>query len=54
MDSLKKEIDFEEASAPVARYETICTSLAAQTNEKMHVHEKKKVITLLDSRNNFI
>jgi len=32
-------IDYEEVSAPVARYETIRTLLAASVNEEMHVHQ---------------
>lgn len=32
-------IDFEEVFAPVARYETIRTLLAASANEEMHVHQ---------------
>lgn len=32
-------IDYEEVFAPVARYETIRTLLAASVNEEMHVHQ---------------
>ncbi|KAG7199893.1 hypothetical protein KM043_014339 [Ampulex compressa] len=32
-------IDYEEVFAPVARYETIRTLLAASTNKEMHVHQ---------------
>ena len=32
-------IDFEEAFAPVARYETIRTLLAAAVNDEMHIHQ---------------
>lgn len=31
-------IDYEEAFAPVARYETVRTLLAASVNDEMHVH----------------
>lgn len=32
-------IDYEEVFAPVERYETIRTLLAASVNEEMHVHQ---------------
>lgn len=35
----KLGIDYEEVFAPVARYETIRTLLAASVNEGMHVHQ---------------
>lgn len=35
----REGVDYEETFAPVSRYETIRTLLAASVNEEMHVHQ---------------
>jgi len=36
----REGVDYEETFAPVSKYETIRTFLAASVNEEMHVHSK--------------
>lgn len=35
----REGVDYEETFAPVTRYETIRTLLAASVNEEMHIHQ---------------
>lgn len=45
-------IDYEEVFAPVAKYETIRTLLAASANEEMHVHQMDVISTYVQGELN--